>query len=116
MNTDEMVTNFLNHPAAEPIFNFEEAFRLGQAAKESAMYHKAMYLHEKETLKKYVKRATSGYLQLGNFKQIDQDFIRKRGLVMTEKLKFEDITAEELSRQRQFFINFFNFFQEYRSA
>ena len=54
-----MVTRFLNHPAAEPIFNFEEAFRLGKCAKESAMYHKEMYLHEMETLKKYFKKATS---------------------------------------------------------
>ena len=100
MNIDVMATNFLNHPAAETIFNFEEAFRLGQCAKESAMYHKEMYLYEKETLKKYVKRATSSYLQLENFKNIDQDFISKRGLIMTEKLKFEDITAEELSRQK----------------
>lgn len=94
------MNSFNSHPAAETIYDFEEAFRLGLSAKESAIYHKEMYLHEKEELKKYIKKATAGYMQLGNFKEIDQDFIRNRGLVMTEKLKFEDVTATELSRQR----------------
>ena len=94
------MNTFNSHPAAETIYNFEEAFRLGVSAKESAMFHKDMYLHEKEELKKYIKNATAGYLQLGNFMEIDQDFIRNRGIIMTEKLKFEDITAGELSRQR----------------
>ena len=57
------------------------------------MFHFEHYIDAKENLQMYINKATGAYNKLGNFNDVQQDYVRKRGILMADELNYEEINA-----------------------